>query len=303
MASSRSTDVGVGPPPLAPPVQDAPAPRRRARRRPRSASTSGRPNTLRTTGPRGRWIGHALSSMARIGGHRPEGSVHSGAPSQLLGDEGAEAVAPAVQRHGPGQGGGEPPVHSGRLDGDRAGAERCAARVGGHGRRARAARSNTVARRASPFSRATATASAAVISTRGDVRSSDGALLHRALAERREHVGDVVEEDPVRARRRARRLAHQAAAVLEQQVGDAVEADRGLAGARAALHDQRPIERRADRRGPARPGSWPRSRASRRCGPLRSRPAPDRVCRRRRPPRRGRPGARRGRRPARRRPG
>ena len=67
-------------------------------------------------------------------------------------------------------------------------------------------------------------------------------LAHAALAERRQHVGDVVEERPVRPDHE-HAVAGEPPAVLEQQVGGAVQGDRGLAGARAALHDQHLVDR------------------------------------------------------------
>jgi hypothetical protein len=56
-----------------------------------------------------------------------------------------------------------------------------------------------------PFQRAVSTSSTPVTSTFGMHSSSDGALPHRPLAERRQDVADVVEERPVRPRPRARR--------------------------------------------------------------------------------------------------
>ena len=69
--------------------------------------------------------------------------------------------------------------------------------------------------------------------------------LHGALAERGQHVGDVVEERLVGSDHQ-HAVAGQPAAMLEQQVGGAVEGDGGLAGARTALHDQRLVDRRPD---------------------------------------------------------
>ena len=71
------------------------------------------------------------------------------------------------------------------------------------------------------------------------------ALPDGALAERRQDVGDVVEERPVRPDHQ-HAVACQPAAVLEQQVGRAVQGDRRLAGPGTALHDQRLVDRRAD---------------------------------------------------------
>ena len=71
------------------------------------------------------------------------------------------------------------------------------------------------------------------------------ALPDGALAERGQHVGDVVEERPVGPDDQ-HAIAGQSAAVLEQQVGGAVEGDGGLAGAGSALHDQGLVDRRPD---------------------------------------------------------
>ena len=71
------------------------------------------------------------------------------------------------------------------------------------------------------------------------------ALAHAALTERRQDVGDVVEERPVRADDQDA-VAGEAATVLEQQVRGPVQRDGGLAGAGTALHDEDLVDRRPD---------------------------------------------------------
>ena len=84
---------------------------------------------------------------------------------------------------------------------------------------------------ARPLTLAAGTESAPDTSTRGTASSTDRPLLHRPLTEGRQHVGDVVQEDPVRSDHE-HAFAGQPAAVLEQQVGRAVQPDRGLARSR-----------------------------------------------------------------------
>ena len=137
-------------------------------------------------------------------------------------------------------------------------------------------------------------------STRGDLDLRDAeverrALAHAALAERRQHVGDVVEERPVRPDDE-HAVAGEPATVLEQEVGGAVQGDRGLAGARTALHDQRLVDRRPDHDvllGLDR-GDDLAHRTRARGADLGQHRVGDAARRRR--PRRGRRGARRGRR-------
>ena len=71
------------------------------------------------------------------------------------------------------------------------------------------------------------------------------ALLDAALAQRRQHIADVVEEDLVRPDHE-HAVAHQPATVLEQEVGGAVKPHGGLPGAGPALHDEHLIQRGAD---------------------------------------------------------
>ena len=63
--------------------------------------------------------------------------------------------------------------------------------------------------------------------------------LDAGLAERRQHLLDVAEEQPVRADDE-HALALEREPVRVEQVGGAVQRHDGLAGARAALHDQDP---------------------------------------------------------------
>ena len=70
-------------------------------------------------------------------------------------------------------------------------------------------------------------------------------LLHTALAQRRQHVGDVIEEDLVRPDHQ-HTVAYQSSAMLEQQICGAVQADGGLAGTRPTLHHKALVERRAN---------------------------------------------------------
>ncbi len=70
-----------------------------------------------------------------------------------------------------------------------------------------------------------------------DAQIVDGALSDGALAERRQHVGDVVEECSVRTDHEDA-VARQPSAVLEQEKRCSVERHGRLAGARAALDDQ-----------------------------------------------------------------
>src|SRR3546814_502385 len=75
-----------------------------------------------------------------------------------------------------------------------------------------------------------------------DVCSSDLEVgqhgqLHARLAEAREHLLDVAEEEPVGANHQDA-LALEREAVRVEQVGGAVKGDDGLAGARTALHHQ-----------------------------------------------------------------
>ena len=57
------------------------------------------------------------------------------------------------------------------------------------------------------------------------------------LAERRQHLVDVAQEDPVRPDEQHAGARDALAVGVEQERG-AVQGDRGLAGARAALHDE-----------------------------------------------------------------
>jgi hypothetical protein len=70
-------------------------------------------------------------------------------------------------------------------------------------------------------------------------------LLHAALAQRRQHVADVVEEHLVGPHHQ-HAVAHQPTPVLEQQEGRTVQAHRGLARAGAALHHETLVERGPD---------------------------------------------------------
>ena len=77
---------------------------------------------------------------------------------------------------------------------------------------------------------------------------AQGAGLHALLAEARQHVGDVGQVGLVRADEQ-----HAAPAVAQprvgvEQVGGAVQRDDGLAGARAAVDDERAARARADDR-------------------------------------------------------
>jgi hypothetical protein len=78
-----------------------------------------------------------------------------------------------------------------------------------------------------------------------DGQVADGALLHGSFAERGKHVGDVVEEDPVRSDDQ-HAFTGQHAAVLEQQVGGPVQSDGGLPGPRTTLDDEGTFERSTD---------------------------------------------------------
>ena len=97
--------------------------------------------------------------------------------------------------------------------------------------------------RASPFTAATEAVSKA--RTRPPSRRSTVRLAHRGLAERRQHLRDVAQEDRVRPDDEHALLVEQLPVLVEQERG-AVQADRGLAGAGAALHDEARVERRAD---------------------------------------------------------
>ena len=85
---------------------------------------------------------------------------------------------------------------------------------------------------------------AADLDTR-DAQLVDGGLADGPLAERRQHVGDVVEERLVGAHHE-HAVAGEPSSMLEQQEGRAVECDRGLPGARTSLHDEDLVDRRAD---------------------------------------------------------
>ena len=61
--------------------------------------------------------------------------------------------------------------------------------------------------------------------------------LDAGLAERRQHLLDVAEEQPV-GPDDEHALALEREAVRVEQVGGAVQRDDGLAGARTALHDE-----------------------------------------------------------------
>ena len=84
-----------------------------------------------------------------------------------------------------------------------------------------------------------------MISTFGHAQVGDGALAHAALAERRQDVGDVVEERPV-GPDDEHAVAGQPATMLEHQVGGAVQGDGRLAGAGTALDDEHLVDRGAD---------------------------------------------------------
>ena len=107
------------------------------------------------------------------------------------------------------------------------------------------ARSSAASTSAEPFRRALVDAVDAGDLHLRHAQVERGALLHAALAERRQHVADVVEEHLVRSDDQ-HAVAQEAPAMLEQQVRGAVQADRGLAGARPALHDEALVDRRAD---------------------------------------------------------
>ena len=70
-------------------------------------------------------------------------------------------------------------------------------------------------------------------------------LLDAGLAERRQHLLDVAQEHPVGSDDQDP-LVLQREAVGVEQVGGAVQGDHGLAGARAALHDEHAGLRAAD---------------------------------------------------------
>ena len=72
----------------------------------------------------------------------------------------------------------------------------------------------------------------------------DRALVDALLAERGQHLGDVGDEHAVRPHDE-HALARELGVGVEQPRG-AVQADRGLAGAGAALHDERAVGRQAD---------------------------------------------------------
>ena len=73
----------------------------------------------------------------------------------------------------------------------------------------------------------------------------DRALAHAALTQRRQHVGDVVEERPVGTDDEDA-VACETPAVLEDEIGGTVQRHRRLARARPALHDEDLVDRRAD---------------------------------------------------------
>ena len=95
--------------------------------------------------------------------------------------------------------------------------------------------------RASALSRATrgSASSAAVATLRHEVAQRAG--LHPLLAEAGQHVGDVGEVGLVRADEEHPAAAVAQARVGVEQVGGAVQGDDGLAGARAAVDDQRTL--------------------------------------------------------------
>ena len=78
-----------------------------------------------------------------------------------------------------------------------------------------------------------------------DAQLVDGCLPDRPLAERRQHVGDVVEKRLVRTHHE-HAVASEPGAMLEQEERRPVERHRGLPGAGASLHDEHLIDRRAD---------------------------------------------------------
>ena len=130
----------------------------------------------------------------------------------------------------------------------------------------------------------------------------DRRLAGGRLAEGRQHLRDVAEEERVRPDDQHALLV-ELLPVLEQQEGGPVEPDGGLAGARTALHHEAGVDRRRGSPRPARRRWWRRCRASRRCASAPARRAADRGCPRggrrrrcrgRRTPRRTgrRPGAR-----------
>ena len=71
------------------------------------------------------------------------------------------------------------------------------------------------------------------------------ALPHASFAERRQDVGHVVEEGPVRTDDQ-HAVTRQAAAMLEQQVRRPVQRHGRLAGSWTALHDEHLVDRGAD---------------------------------------------------------
>jgi hypothetical protein len=80
----------------------------------------------------------------------------------------------------------------------------------------------------------------------GGLQPRERRELHVVLAERRQHLVDVAEEDAVRADDE-HPLGGEAPAVRIEEVGGSVQRDRGLAGAGAAVDDEDAPRRRPDR--------------------------------------------------------
>ena len=155
----------------------------------------------------------------RLGPHVvPPGAT----PQRLLGDDPQRLTAP-VERLGAGE---AVAIHSLHLLGLHDHARRAqGARTASAGTVicASAARSSTVDMPALPLTRAACRVRARHLDAR-DGQVASRPLLHGPLAQRGEHVGDVVEEDPVRSDDQ-HAFTGQHAAVLEQQVGGPVQPD------------------------------------------------------------------------------
>ncbi len=108
-----------------------------------------------------------------------------------------------------------------------------------------AARWITSAMRRSPLIAATSGDSSARTRYRDSSRPGNVDLGHRGLAQRRENLRDVAEEQSVRPDDE-QALAFEAIPVLEEEERGAVEPDRGLARTGPALHDQAFRQRRSN---------------------------------------------------------
>ena len=95
------------------------------------------------------------------------------------------------------------------------------------------------ARRASPSRPLSAAAAGGSAARARDAREhvAEGGQQHAGLGERRQHLGDVAQEGRVGPEDQ-HALLGELGAVGVEQVGRAVQRHRGLAGARAALHDE-----------------------------------------------------------------